>query len=69
VLGEKMGIVRSFRGEGRVKRALPCVWICRVEVGRKGGVGGRRERVVETVLEVGRMVEGVRVVVVVIDGE
>jgi hypothetical protein len=36
---------------------LPCVWICRLEVGRKGGAGGpvgRRERVVE-------IVEGARV--------
>jgi hypothetical protein len=58
----KIGIVNSLRGEGRRKRALPWVWIWRLEVGRKGGVGGRRERVVEIVE--GASVEGVNVVFV-----
>jgi hypothetical protein len=69
VVVEKIGMVKSLTGEGRRKRAFPWVWICRLEVGRNGGVGARRERVVEIVE--GARVEGVKVVfepTVVIEG-
>ncbi len=59
---EKIGIVNSLRGEGRRKSAFPAVWICNEEVGRNGGVGGRRERDVE--IEDGATVEDVVVVLV-----
>ena len=59
---EKIGIVNSLRGEGRRKSAFPAVWICNEEVGRNGGVGGRRERFVE--IDDGATVEDVMVVLV-----
>jgi hypothetical protein len=59
---EKIGIVNSLRGEGRRKSAFPAVWICNEEVGRNGGVGGRRERDVE--IDDGATVEDVVVVLV-----
>jgi hypothetical protein len=59
---EKIGIVNSLRGEGRRKSAFPAVWICSEEVGRNGGVGGRRERAVE--IDDGATVEDVMVVLV-----
>jgi hypothetical protein len=59
---EKIGIVNSLRGVGRRKSDFPAVWICSEEVGRNGGVGGRRERVVE--IDDGATVEDVMVFLV-----
>jgi hypothetical protein len=62
VVVEKIRMVKSLTGEGRRKSAFLVVWICRLEVRRNGGVGTRRERVVE-MLE-GARVKGVKVVFV-----